>query len=408
MLKTPLPRHGCFNATHPSTAWQEVSCVTVPPVPNIPARGPPPTNLVGSGTDFLARTTSNPITRIEGFFPVVSGVTSESDSSRGTDSFAFQINTNFLRTSLTQALCQSGTTPANCSGWQQFIYQGNVNTNFVNAIYIQYWLVNYGADAAHACPAGWMTSAEGDCYRNSPSNTGIGRMSAGSAMANLRLNGWFDQGGGAAGRADDVVFAVLSSGQQISAGSFQTVFGPGASWTSGEFNVFGNCCGSQANFNNGASVTVQLNTYQGFYPFSPLASNCTQVGSGFTGETSNFRLGSCSSSIIGISFTEATCTVATSCAAQGANCGTIPDGCGGTINCGSCSSPQTCGGGGVANQCGCTPNAVCTNRCANIPDGCGGLVNCGGCAGGMSCISTFCGCPAGTMFCDPGCFRNCP
>src|SRR5262245_60012043 len=42
----------------------------------------------------------------------------------------------------------------------------------------------------------------------------------------------------------------------------------------------------------------------------------------------------------------------TTVAAQGKNCGSIADGCGGTLNCGSCTAPQTCGGGGVANVCG--------------------------------------------------------
>jgi hypothetical protein len=42
----------------------------------------------------------------------------------------------------------------------------------------------------------------------------------------------------------------------------------------------------------------------------------------------------------------------TTCAAQGKNCGTISNGCGGTLTCGGCTSPQTCGGGGVANVCG--------------------------------------------------------
>jgi hypothetical protein len=36
----------------------------------------------------------------------------------------------------------------------------------------------------------------------------------------------------------------------------------------------------------------------------------------------------------------------------GANCGTIADGCGSTVDCGMCVSPQTCGGGGTANLCG--------------------------------------------------------
>jgi hypothetical protein len=46
-----------------------------------------------------------------------------------------------------------------------------------------------------------------------------------------------------------------------------------------------------------------------------------------------------------------TCTP-TSCAAQGKNCGTISDGCGGSLTCGACSGSQTCGGGGVSNVCG--------------------------------------------------------
>lgn len=40
------------------------------------------------------------------------------------------------------------------------------------------------------------------------------------------------------------------------------------------------------------------------------------------------------------------------CAANGASCGSISDGCGGTLACGSCSAPATCGGAGVANVCG--------------------------------------------------------
>lgn len=43
--------------------------------------------------------------------------------------------------------------------------------------------------------------------------------------------------------------------------------------------------------------------------------------------------------------------VAATCATLGANCGALPDGCGATLNCGSCSSTQTC----VANHCGTTP-----------------------------------------------------
>jgi hypothetical protein len=40
------------------------------------------------------------------------------------------------------------------------------------------------------------------------------------------------------------------------------------------------------------------------------------------------------------------------CAEAGANCGTVANGCGGTLACGNCIAPQTCGGGGTANLCG--------------------------------------------------------
>src|SRR4051812_25896373 len=35
-----------------------------------------------------------------------------------------------------------------------------------------------------------------------------------------------------------------------------------------------------------------------------------------------------------------------------ATCGSVADGCGGTLQCGSCAEGQSCGGAGVANQCG--------------------------------------------------------
>ena len=73
----------------------------------------------------------------------------------------------------------------------------------------------------------------------------------------------------------------------------------------------------------------------------------------------------------------------TTCAAQGKNCGTIPDGCGGTLNCGSCTSPDTCGGEGVPNQCGCTDNGLaCSNAgqvCGTHVNNCGQEISCGTC-----------------------------
>jgi hypothetical protein len=49
--------------------------------------------------------------------------------------------------------------------------------------------------------------------------------------------------------------------------------------------------------------------------------------------------------------TTTTCTP-TTCSAQGKNCGSVADGCGGTLTCGTCTAPLTCGGGATANVCG--------------------------------------------------------
>ena len=73
------------------------------------------------------------------------------------------------------------------------------------------------------------------------------------------------------------------------------------------------------------------------------------------------------------------------------DCGTISDGCGGTIACGTtCTSGQTCGGGGTPNVCGgatCQPvTCRASVDCGTISDGCGGTIACGTtCSSGQTC-----------------------
>jgi hypothetical protein len=54
----------------------------------------------------------------------------------------------------------------------------------------------------------------------------------------------------------------------------------------------------------------------------------------------------------------------TTCAAQGKQCGSIPNGCGGTLDCGGCTSGFTCGGSGVANNCGITTTVQAGRVCS--------------------------------------------
>jgi hypothetical protein len=84
-----------------------------------------------------------------------------------------------------------------------------------------------------------------------------------------------------------------------------------------------------------------------------------------------------------------TCT-AKSCSQQGIGCGPAGDGCGKLLDCGSCPTGQTCGGGGVACQCGapsCT-KLTCQQAgagCGDVADGCGGALACGSCPTGQVC-----------------------
>jgi hypothetical protein len=90
---------------------------------------------------------------------------------------------------------------------------------------------------------------------------------------------------------------------------------------------------------------------------------------------------------------QTTCTPR-SCAQQNIGCGPAGDGCGNAIDCGQCVAPQTCGGGGVSSQCGapspggsCTP-VTCAQQsiaCGPASDGCGNAIDCGQCVAPLTC-----------------------
>jgi hypothetical protein len=81
------------------------------------------------------------------------------------------------------------------------------------------------------------------------------------------------------------------------------------------------------------------------------------------------------------------------CPQQNISCGPAGDGCGGALDCGACTPPLTCGGGGVPGQCGAVEAGSCTPRtcqsqnvnCGPAGDGCGNLLLCGMCAAPQTC-----------------------
>jgi hypothetical protein len=67
-------------------------------------------------------------------------------------------------------------------------------------------------------------------------------------------------------------------------------------------------------------------------------------------------------------------------------CGPIDDGCGHTIDCGSCSLPPDGSGTDSHDMAGCTPSRACASGvCGTIDDGCGKALECGDCSTANSC-----------------------
>jgi len=96
----------------------------------------------------------------------------------------------------------------------------------------------------------------------------------------------------------------------------------------------------------------------------------------------------------------------------GGTCGLQGDGCGGpTADCGPCTPPEYCGGGGPG-RCGgggpamciqdiCVPQTCVSLDCGLAGDGCGGLLDCGTCPFSVACSSNQCLWPADAGPCVP-------
>jgi len=88
-------------------------------------------------------------------------------------------------------------------------------------------------------------------------------------------------------------------------------------------------------------------------------------------------------------------------------CGSLPDGCDGSIDCGGCPAGTVCGANGQNFICGCEEN-TCSSygaECGVVPTHCGvgeDAIFCGGCFGERICVGNKCICPLGAD-CDGGC-----
>jgi len=261
MSRTPLPKHGCFHASYPSTEWQEVQCVAAPQIPHGPATAPllrhGPTSgagpeIVGNGalTDFSANVPAGVITEAAGDFPIVSGVAGEADSTYGTNAFSVQLNSNKI-----PMPCAN---PAGCLGWQQFVFVNLPESPSLSGVFIEYWLLN-----DDVCPQTWtpspaMPGQAPGCFFNSQMVQVIPIPI--TDLGNLNLLGKSTSGGDLAELQGSGTEPVLYAMEQDS------MLNLWQNWNTVEFNVFGVAHGSEAKFPSGSTLAVEIGLIAPSFP----------------------------------------------------------------------------------------------------------------------------------------------
>jgi hypothetical protein len=276
----PPPEKGCFTLSYPNTQWQEVPCQAPPAHPFLPARGGPGPSIVGDGDDVVTSVTAGHIALAVGSFDSVTNVTSV-NSEFGSNDYSLQLNVN----TFSSPLCSNSATPASCIGWQQFVY-GQFSCNGP-CVFMQYWLIHWGSTT---CPNGWTffdNGGDDECYTNS-SAVYPPQAQPLSNLGNLAVIAEANSGG-----MDTVIFSTGSTLYSVQ--NNDSVLGLAANWNSFEYNLVGDCCGSEATINNGAAIVVRASVDNG----GSAAPTCLNSFSGFTAETNSLSLASTPSAQMG-------------------------------------------------------------------------------------------------------------
>jgi hypothetical protein len=275
------PAEGCFRASYPNLEWEQTECVIAPlrvhphPRSAIAGRGG---QTVGNGLDYVAQA-AGLISQTVGSFPTVTGVTSEKSVGvalfggggiLGPNEYSLQINTNPTGTT---AACAGIT---GCTVWQQFVYATDAASATQAAVFIQYWLLNWGSSP---CPSGFA-AFQGDCFANSPAVTAPDAPP--TSLASLSLSG-----SAVASGSDTITFNNGTTAYTVTTPDSKLDIAQ--VWNQSEFNIVGDAGGSEAVFNAGSSVLVNVALTDG----SNAAPTCV-ANDGSTGETNNLTLGPCS------------------------------------------------------------------------------------------------------------------
>ncbi len=305
LSKAPLPKKGCYKVVYPDTQWRETPCKPVKLVPYLPTRGPR-AETVGDGNDVSAQAPTGHISEAIGSFDSAN-VTSETDSSMvcsgppvpgSSNYFSLQLNANPSPPSPLAAACSGGS--SQCTAWQQFVYTSNGSSD--GTMVMQYWLINYGTATNQSCPSVGQSPAGGwtfydnvntcvspplhqyDCYGNgSFTSPAIDPLAKTSDMGQMSLRATAN--GGAGG---EDTFKLFYGSTQLTGAAIMNddnIVNLSQFWTNAEFNVFGGCCGDQANFNSGATIVPRTRIIYG----GSAAPKCSTAG--FTGETNNLSFG---------------------------------------------------------------------------------------------------------------------
>jgi hypothetical protein len=280
MAHNSTPAAGCFHASYPNLVWENVACSKaqprVHPLHAQPKNGAPESTggTATANNDYAAWATGL-ITEAFGFFET-SGVKSEVGVSifgggiLGPNEYSIQLNTNEWETT---SACDGG--QSGCRVWQQFIYATDYIGEGEAAVFMQYWLLDWGYSQ---CPLGFFQDYQ-NCYANS-------FLMPAPDVPITDLGNVVLAGSAAAGGNDTVAFTFESEAYSITFPD--AVLNISTVWNKAEFNVVGNAGGARADFNAGSSITVNLDLADG----STAAPTCLANG-GSTGESNNLNAGAC-------------------------------------------------------------------------------------------------------------------
>jgi hypothetical protein len=281
MARDTVTAEGCLHASYPNIVWESVDCKVIQPRfhPEHVKRQGAAAQVAGGGHDYVLQS-AGLINSALGYFKTT-GVTSETGVGvaannnagfLGPNEYTLQINTNELQTT---PACASH---SDCTVWQQFIYSSDYSGKGQGAVFMQYWLIDYGS----SCPSGWRQSGS-DCFKNSAA-AAVPFLSA-TLLGSMSLAAKVTPGGN-----DVVTFTYGTEAYVVTAKD--SVLQIATVWEQAEFNVVGNGGGSRADFNLGSSITVYLFANDGTYS-TPICYS----DDGTTGETNNLNLGACQANV---------------------------------------------------------------------------------------------------------------